>query len=112
MKMHILKVLGEVLDYDYLTNIKDNYAYYEIGDEKFAYDLNKKFNATGGRCDVLISLTDFEVDGFRFYGGYDDEQIVWLCDTGEEIVIPEADKGIYRIICQELGCRAISQSQS
>ena len=109
--MQILRVLGEALDYDYLTNLKNNYAFYEIGDERLALNLSKKFNSAGGRCDVLISLKDFEVDGFRFYNDdNDDEQIVWLCDVDEEIRLPEADKGIYKIICQELGCRAIKQS--
>ena len=108
--MQILRVLGEALDYNYLTNLKNNYAFYEIGDVELAYNLRKKFNATGERCDVLISLTDFEVDGFRFYGEDSDAQIVWLCDTDEEIRLPEADKGIYRIMCQELGCRAIANN--
>lgn len=109
--MQILKVLGDVMDYNYLTNLKNDYAFYEVGDERLALNLSKKFNATGGRCDVLISLKDFEVDGFRFYNDdNDDEQIVWFCDVDEEIRIPEADKGIYKIICQELGCRAIKQS--
>ena len=112
--MQILGVLGAVMDEDYLTNIKSDYAYYEVGDAEIAYKLCAQFNyphSAGGRCDVLISLTDFEVDGFRFYNdNSDDEQIVWLCDTDTKIVIPEADKGIYKIICQELGCRAIKQS--
>ena len=109
--MQILKVLGDVMDYNYLTNLKNDYAFYEVGDEELALNLSKKFNAAEGRCDVLISLTDFEVDGFRFYNdNSDDEQIVWFCDVDEEIVVPDRDKGLYRIMCQELGCRAIKQS--
>ena len=112
--MQILGVLGAVMDEDYLTNIKSDYAYYEIGDAELAHKLCSQFDyphSAGGRCDVLISLTDFEVDGFRFYNDdSDDEQIVWLCDIDTKIVVPDKDKGIYRIICQELGCRAIKQS--
>ena len=112
--MQILKILGAAFDENYLTNTKEGYAYYEIGDTELAYSLCAKFNyshSAGGRCDILISLTDFEVDGFRFYNDdYADEQVTWLCDTDEEITLSEADKGIYRMLCQELGCRAIAQN--
>lgn len=113
--MKIMTILGSVLDENSLLDVHDGIARYEVSDDvsrrfvmpEITDQIDDTFDLDSATCDLYISVETFEPLGFRILNGENGKDVFLdnISNSKEECYI-------CKMICQYLGCKAITESVS